>query len=148
MEVASVYRFGGSGPGNPTAVGPRKHSLRKRPAAPGRNRRRIRRNLRNRFGKKRSRRLQTYKPGIPRAVTTKLGCRGQPGRRGNGSSFRQIFSNLGGRLQPRNDKPLSNYLSEACPSTFRYRLVSRDVHTERKRIAICSPVTARTIAVP
>ncbi len=108
----------------------------------------IRRNLRNRFGKKRSRRLQTYKPGIPRAVTTQLGCGGQPGRRGNGSPFRQIFSNLGGRLQPRHDESLSNYLSEACPSTFRYRFVSCDMHTERKRIAICSPVTARTIAVP
>src|ERR1700688_1540111 len=148
MDVASVYRFGSSGPGNRGAIRRRKHLPRKRSAAPGRNRRRIRRNLRNRFGKKRPRRLQTYKPGIPRAVTKKLGWGGQPGRRGNGSPFRQIFSNLGGRLQPRNNEPLQDYISEACPSTFRYRFVSSDMHAERTSIAIYSSATARTVAVP
>lgn len=52
----------------------------------------------------------------------KLRCGRESGGRGDCPHFR-IFLRVGGRLQPRHDQPLSNYLSETCPPAFRYRYV-------------------------
>src|SRR5260370_10609183 len=69
-----------------------------------------------------------YQSRMPRLATEKLGCGRQRGWRGSGSPFRQIFSRIGCRLQPRNHESLSNYISQARSSAFRYRVVSQRRH--------------------
>jgi len=92
MDLASVDRFGSSGPGSRGAIRRRKYFPRKRFAAPWEK------SLTHPKEFSKSFRLETIAPitnvptRIPRPVTEKLGCGSQPGRRRNGSPFRQVFA--------------------------------------------------------